>query len=141
MIHFLGILGIVLLLGGAAHSAGVLRLYVTSGVPEANRVIVDVWVAQAQLLGGGVYLAAFRAARSGTTWRGLATFGALTIIGFSVTMLPVLFSRAPWRFRAPVIVYLLCSMWVLAWVAGARHKAPSSALATDAARSTESLTT
>jgi hypothetical protein len=38
---------------------GVIRLYVTQRVPDANRVVLDVWVAEAQILGGGLYVAAF----------------------------------------------------------------------------------
>ena len=34
-------LGVVLVLGGVAHTAGVTRLYVTQGVPDANRVLLD----------------------------------------------------------------------------------------------------
>jgi hypothetical protein len=34
----LGVFGIILLLGGVAHSAGVAHFYVTNGVPDANRV-------------------------------------------------------------------------------------------------------
>src|ERR1043165_8321871 len=93
MIRFMTVLGVALVLGGLAHSAGVLRLYATSGVPDANRVLLDVWIAQAQLLAGGLYIAAANNARRGLAWRALAVFGALTIAGFSVTMLPVLAAR------------------------------------------------
>jgi hypothetical protein len=113
MSRTLAVLGAVLVLGGIGHSAGVGYLYLTAGRPEANRVMLDVWVAQAQLLGGGLYLGASRAARAGVAWRPLAFFGALTIIGFTVSVLPVLFSRAPVAFRIPAIIYLFCSVLVL----------------------------
>jgi len=113
MIRLIRALGVVLLLGGLAHSAGVARLYATTGVPDANRVLLDVWIAQAQLLSGGLYVAAARRARAGREWRALATFGALTIIGFSAAMLPVLIARAPVIFRVPPIGYLLASLTVL----------------------------
>ncbi len=116
-------LGIVLLLGGLGHSAGVLHLYLTAGFPEANRILLDVWVAEAQLLGGGLYLAASRASRAGKPSRTLAVFGALVIMGFAVPMLPVLFSRAPLVFRIPVVTYLLLSIWILAHTAR-RHRQP-----------------
>ena len=115
-------LGVVLVLGGLAHSAGVARLYATAGVPDANRVLLDVWIAQAQLLSGALYIAAARSARAGREWRGLATFAALTIIGFSVAMLPVLIARAPVVFRVPPIAYSLASLAIL-WRASFRISA------------------
>ena len=125
MIRTMRALGVVLLLGGLAHSAGVVNLYVTHGVPDANRVLLDVWIAQAQLLAGGAYVAAARRARppklgsesaSGGGWRGLAIFAALTIIGFSIAMLPVLVARAPLYFSVPPIVYSIASAFVIAHV-------------------------
>ena len=113
MTRTLQILGIVLLLGGVAHTAGVARLYATQGVPDANRVLLDVWIAQAQLLAGGLYIAAARNARRGLEWRSLAAFGAMTIIGFSVAIVPVLVARAPLIFRVPPIVYSAVSAIVL----------------------------
>ena len=107
------ILGVVLVLGGLGHSAGVARLYATAGVPDANRVLLDVWIAQAQLLSGGLYLAAARSARAGRQSRVLATFAAVTIITFSLAMLPVLIARAPAIFRVPPIAYSLGSAIVL----------------------------
>jgi hypothetical protein len=107
------ILGVVLVLGGLAHSAGVAHLYATAGVPDANRVLLDIWIAQVQLLSGGLYLAAARAARVGGAWRLPATFGALTMIGFSAAMLPVLVMRAPIIFRVPPVLYSLASAIVL----------------------------
>ena len=116
------ILGVVLLLGGLGHCAGVARLYVTAGVPDANRVLLDVWIAQAQLLSGALYLVAARSARAGHEWRALATLAALTIITFSLAMLPVLIARAPVIFRVPPIVYSLGSLMVL-WRASFRISA------------------
>src|SRR5205823_1494267 len=98
MNRLLQMLGIVLNLGGLGHSICIVHLYVTSGVPDTNRVLLDVWIAEAQLLGGGLYLAALRASRAGADWRVLGCFGALTVIGFTASMLPVLFLRAPWIF-------------------------------------------
>jgi peptidoglycan/LPS O-acetylase OafA/YrhL len=120
MTTVLKVLGTVLLLGGLGHSVGVTHLYVTAGLPETNRVMLDLWVAEAQFLAGGLYLAAFRSARAGIAWRALAAFGALTAVGFTAAVLPVLFSRAPVIFRIPAIVYLLASIFVLAAVAGSK---------------------
>jgi hypothetical protein len=121
MTRTLQILGIVLLLGGVAHSAGVARLYATQGVPDANRVLLDIWIAQVQLLSGGLYLVAARNARAGRAWRSLAIFGALMIIGFSVAILPVLFARAPMIFRIPPIIYSGVSAVLLVGAARSRR--------------------
>jgi hypothetical protein len=112
-------LGIVLVLGGLGHSLGVIHLYVTQGVPDANRVLLDAWVAEAQILGGGLYVAAFRAMRAGSAWRGLSLAGALTIVAYAVPFIPVLFVRAPLIFRIPPIVYVLLSVFIAVRVARA----------------------
>jgi hypothetical protein len=112
--HLLKTFGIILMLGGLGHSAGVLHFYAAAGVPDADRVLLDVWIAEAQLLGGSLYLAASSASRSGKPSRAWAIFGALTIIGFTVPLIPVLFSRAPTVFRIPAVIYLLLSIWILA---------------------------
>ena len=112
--RWLRVLGIVLLLGGVGHVSGVTHLYITQGLPEANRVLIDMWVGEAQLLAGALYLAAFRASRQGAPWRALAAFGAFTIFGYAVAILPVLFARAPALFRVPAIIYLVSSVGVLA---------------------------
>ena len=114
MNRLLRVFGIVLLLGGLAHTAGVLHFYFTTGVPEANRVLLDIWIAEAQLLGGALYVMAGRGSGGGRSSRIVAVFGALIIIGFAVPMLPVLFSRAPILFRIPAMVYLIASIFVLA---------------------------
>ena len=108
------VLGVVLVLGGVSHSIGVLLFYATAGVPDANRVLLDIWIAEAQLLGGGLYLAAFRKRRAGMSWRTMSAFGAFTIIGFALPILPVLFLRVPWMFRIPQIVYLALSIFIAA---------------------------
>src|SRR5215510_2159705 len=94
MSRTLAVLGVVLVLGGLGHSAGVAYSYLTAGRPEANRVMLDLWVAQAQLLGGGLYLVASKSAGIGVAWQPPAFFGALTIIGFTISVVPVLFARA-----------------------------------------------
>jgi len=111
--RFLRIFGTILLLGGLAHSVGVSRLYFTAGIPEANRVLLDIWIAEAQLFGGLLYLVEGRNSGERNLSRRLAVFGALIMIGFAVPMLPVLFSRAPIIFRVPAMIYLLLSVLVL----------------------------
>ena len=119
-------LAIVLLLGGIGHSGGSAYLYATTGVPEANRVLLDLWVAEVHLLAGGLYLAASSRAMDGTARRLLAGFGALTVVGFATPMLPVLFARAPVVFRVPPLVYLAASLLVLVWLARGRAVSPDS---------------
>ena len=111
--RFLRIFGTILLLGGLAHSVGVGHLYFTAGIPEANRVLLDIWIAEAQLLGGLLYLVAGRNSDDRNLSRRLAVFGALIMTGFAIPMLPVLFSRAPIIFSVPAIIYLLLSVLVL----------------------------
>jgi hypothetical protein len=112
--RFLKIFGIVLLLSGLAHSAGVAHFYMTAGVPGANRVLLDIWIAEGLLLGGGLYLAACNASRAGQSPRVLTIFGSLTIIGFTAPMTPVLLSRAPIHFVMLTVIYLLMSSLILA---------------------------
>jgi hypothetical protein len=111
--RFIKIFGLVLVLSGLGHSAGVLYFYLTAGVPDANRVLLDIWIAEALLLGGGLYLAAAWGSHAGQSSRALAIFGSLTIIGFTLPMIPVLFSRASLVFRIPAVLYLLLSFLVL----------------------------
>jgi hypothetical protein len=113
-------LGVILVLGGLGHLIGVIYFYVTQGVPDVNRVLLDAWVAEAQILGGGLYLAAFRAMRAGSAWRALSVSGALTILVYAVPFIPVLFFRAPMMFRIPPIIYLLLSVFILVRTARSR---------------------
>ena len=111
--RLLAILGWTLLLGGAGHFAGVARLYLAQGVPTADRVLLDVWIGQAQLLGGALYLAAWRASRRGAPARTAAIAGALVVIGYAAAFVPVLLSRAPGRFWIVPSTYLAASLVVL----------------------------
>jgi hypothetical protein len=122
--RFLKIFGIVLLLSGLAHSAGVAHFYLTTGVPGANRVLLDIWIAEGLLLGGSLYLAACRASRASQSPRLQTVFGSLTIIGFTGPMTPVLLSRAPIHFVLLTVIYLLLSLFILALAA--RPKRPGS---------------
>jgi hypothetical protein len=115
--RFLKIFGIVLLLSGLAHSVGVAHFYMTAGVPGANRVLLDIWIAEGLLLGGSLYLTACSAARAGQSPRVLTVFGSLTIVGFTAPMTPVLLSRAPIHFVLLTVIYLLLSLFILAQAA------------------------
>jgi hypothetical protein len=46
-----------------------LHFYFTTGVPEANRVLLDIWIAEAQLLGGALYVMAGRGSGGGRSSR------------------------------------------------------------------------
>jgi hypothetical protein len=113
VIRLLSGIGVVLVAGGLGHSVGVIQLYASDGLPDANRVLLDIWIAEAQLLSGALYIAASRAMRARSEWRALAVFGAVGIIGFAVPMLPVLVARAPLIFRVPAIIYLVVSLFIL----------------------------
>jgi len=113
-------LAIVLLLGGIGHAGGIAYFYATTGVPETNRVLLDLWVAEVHLLAGGLYFAASLRGLDGPATRLLAGFGALTVVGFATPMLPVLFARAPVVFRIPPLVYLAASLLVLVWLVRGR---------------------
>ena len=117
-------LGITLILGGVGHSAGVIHLYITQGIPEINRVLLDAWVAEAQILSGALYVASFRARRAGSPWRSSSVGGALMLLAYAVPFIPVLFRRAPMVFRSPLIAYAALSVVVLLRVAGSAKAYP-----------------
>ena len=109
--------GVVLLLGGIAHTFGVTRLYVTSGVPDANRVLLDAWIAEAQFVAGALFIKAARSAEP-RPW----TIGAALVVwSYAIPFLPVLVRRAPPIFWVPPIVYTLASLALV------RSAAPRSA--------------
>lgn len=110
-------LGTVLILGGVGHSAGVIHLYVTEGIPEINRVLLDAWVAEAHILASAFYVASFRALRAGSTWSCLSLAGALMLLAYAVPFIPVLFMRAPMSSVIPPILYTALSVLILFRVA------------------------
>jgi hypothetical protein len=83
------------------------------GVPDANRVLLDLWIAEAQMFGGGFYCASSRAMRAGSSWRHLSVAGSLTVLGYAVPFIPVLLVRAPVVFAVPPIVYAVLSVLIL----------------------------
>jgi hypothetical protein len=86
--RFLLGLGVILLLGGLAHTIGVSHLYFTRGLPEPNRVLLDVWIAEAQILGGALFLIGRRKPRP---W---VMGAALVVWTWAIPFLPVLVHRA-----------------------------------------------
>lgn len=74
---------------------------------------LDVWIAEAQILGGLLDLAAWRARQTGRAWQTPATFGALMVVGFAAPMRPVPVVRAPAIFGVPAVVYLIGSLVIL----------------------------
>jgi hypothetical protein len=106
-------LGIVLCLGSLGHSLGVIRFYLQQGIPNLDRALLDVWVAEAQLLGGAFYLGAYGQFRSGKCGRTAAVCGALTVISFALTLIPTFAVRAPMVFQIPLVIYLLLSGLIL----------------------------
>jgi hypothetical protein len=102
-------LGLVLLLGGAAHTLGVAHFYATHGVPSLNRVLLDVWIAEAQLGAGYLFVKGARS-RTPRPW----SVGAILILwSYALPFLPVLFHRAPPIFWIAPSVYVLLSLAVL----------------------------
>lgn len=98
-------LGCVLVLGGLAHSAGVLHLYVAKGLPDANRILLDAWIAEAQLCGGALFVASTRT----TAPSAFTLAGAAFVWSYAVPFLPVLLGRAPAIFWIAPITYLVLS--------------------------------
>jgi hypothetical protein len=110
--------GVVLLLGGAAHTVGVTRLYVKSGVPDANRALLDVWIAEAQLAAGALFIKAARSAEP----RPWVIGAALILWSYAIPFLPVLVRRAP------PIFWVLPTLYTLASIALMKSAAPRSRL-------------
>jgi len=109
--------GIVLCLGGVGHTVGVVRYYVSNGVPEMNRVLLDVWITEAQLMAGVLYFLSALALRAGKPWRTTAVFGATTVLSYAVPFIPVLFVRAPIIFWIAPSMYVVLSTFILARIA------------------------
>ena len=122
-IRLIFLLGLTLVAGGLGHLFGVARLYLASGLPDMNRILIDLWVGQAQLAGGAFYVAAWRAAGRGREWRTLATAAAVIVLGWTTLAVPILFMRAPITFRIPATVYLILSAVIVAVVVRSRQDA------------------
>jgi hypothetical protein len=116
--RFLLVLGVVLVLGGVAHAVGVSLRYVKAGVPDANRVLLDVWIGEAQVAAGALFLAARKKIDPGP-W---ALGAALLVWTWALPFLPVLVRRAPPIFWVMPIFYSIGSSIAvrLAWSPTAR---------------------
>jgi hypothetical protein len=98
-------LGVLLLLGGLAHSVGVSHLYVTHGVPSLDRVLLDVWIAEAQLGAGGLLLIAARRPEP-HPW---VVGASLIVWSWALPFLPVLIQRArPIFWVMPTLYSVAC---------------------------------
>jgi hypothetical protein len=106
-------LGVILCLGSLGHSAGVMRFYFQQGIPNLDRALLDVWIAEAQLLGGAFYLGAYGQFRSGKCGRTAAVCGALTVISFAVPLMATLAIHSPMVVQIPLAIYLLLSVLIL----------------------------
>jgi hypothetical protein len=94
-------LGLVLILGGLAHSGGVVHLYATKGFPDLNRVLLDVWIAEAHLVAGILFvLAGGREAP-----RAFIVGGSAVLLTWAIPFLPVVVHRDPLVFRIPHLLY------------------------------------
>jgi hypothetical protein len=110
--------GVLLVLGGLAHTAGVLRLYLRTGVPEANRVLLDVWIAEAQIAAGVLFATAARSPEA----RPWTIAGAVVVWSYAVPFVPVLLRRAPAIFWVAPILYTLVSAALVRVVALRRSR-------------------
>jgi hypothetical protein len=99
------VFGVVLLLGGTAHTFGVSRLYLVKGVPDLNRILLDLWIAEAQLIAGALFLIGSRRSNP-SPW---IICAALNIWSYALPFLPVLLHRAPPIFWIPPTVYSIAS--------------------------------
>jgi hypothetical protein len=110
------ILGIVLVLGGVAHSIGVSRRYLIAGLPDLNRVLLDIWIAEAQLAGGALFLVG----RNKPDPRPWLLAASLMIWTWAIPFLPVLLHRAKPIFWIMPTLYSLASL-AATYSSGKRH--------------------
>jgi hypothetical protein len=104
-------LGVVLLLGGVSHSFGVLHRYATKGVPVLDRVLLDIWIAEAQLVGGALFLVG-RKRLDPSPW---CIGAALTVWTWAIPFLPILIHRARPIFWVIPTLYSLASAAAVRW--------------------------
>jgi hypothetical protein len=120
------IAGAVLLLGGTAHTAGLLWFYATRGMPEGHRVALHLFVAYAQWVAGALDVVASVGLRRGEAWaRAPLTVGAFLAVAFGATALPLL-GGGPAILRVAPAVYLAVHLvlGVAGWVGPRRPAAP-----------------
>ena len=116
------VLGVTLIAGGIGHLFGVARLYLASGWPDMTRLLVDLWVGQAQLAGGAFYVAAAMASARGREWKTLALAGAVIVLGWTMLAVPILFVRASLAFRIPALTYMVLTGWILFEIVRSRRE-------------------
>jgi hypothetical protein len=117
--RLVGILAMVLLLGGFAHAVGVSRRYFSTGMPDLNRVLLDVWIAEAQIVGGALFWIG-RKKSDPHPW----TIGAALIVWtWAIPFLPVLIHRARPIFWVMPTLYSIAGLVAVRW---ARSQATTS---------------
>lgn len=113
MARVLRFFGYILCLGGVAHCVGVLQYYHAEGMPEANRVLLDIWIGAAHIVGGILFIAAAILRPSSGSWRTAAYAGAATVLTYTVPFIPVLVARDPRYFLIPPTVYTATSIFIV----------------------------
>jgi hypothetical protein len=103
------LLGAVLLVGGAAHTFGVSDRYLDKGFPDPNRILLDVWIAEAQLAAGFFFVKATRSPQP----RPWAFAAAVVIWSYALPFLPVLLHRARVIFWVMPSIYSILSLVVV----------------------------
>ncbi len=100
-------LGVMMMVGSVAHTLGVGHLYATKGWPDLNRILLDIWIAEAQLGGGFLFVRAYRS-EDPRPW---TVGGAMIVWSYAVPFLPVLVHRAPVVFWVPPSLYSILCAW------------------------------
>jgi len=118
--------GALLLLGGTAHTAGLLWLYATRGAPDGHRVALHLFVAYSQWVAGALDVLAASGLRRGEPWaRRTLTVGAFLAAAFGATGFFLLWS-GPRLLAAAPAAYLLLHLGLAAavWVTPAAAQRP-----------------
>ncbi|WP_437673508.1 hypothetical protein [Sorangium sp. So ce131] len=113
-------LGVVLLLGGTAHSAGVLRAFAAKGIPGGDRAAYLAFISLIHWTAGALDVLAGRGLRRGEPWtRGVLTISGLLVTAWGCVELPLLVD-APLLLRVMPVLYPAAHLGVLAalWGSG-----------------------
>jgi hypothetical protein len=104
-------LGTLLVLGGIVHSGGVSHLYFTKGLPDLNRILLDVWIAEAQIVAGVLFLIG----RKKTDPRPWLIGAGLMVWTWAIPFLPILIHRAQPIFWVMPTLYSIASVVAVRW--------------------------
>jgi hypothetical protein len=109
-----GLLGVVLLLGGTGHFAGISRRFLARGLPDGHRVAFLIFVGVLQLAGGGLNLIARGGLRDGEAWaRRVSLVACALVIAYAASVLPLL-GQASLFLRVAPAAYLVLHAALLA---------------------------